>query len=156
MNYILNIGDLVTGKTKDVTYSCLGLGTCLGVFLQDRSLGISGGAHIMLPDNESTVFSYFKYGSVSAALDEMMQQFKVLGSNLNTLRAKVAGGASIYTDSLSTGERNVASVTLYLKNHGIYIAAMDVGGTYNRAARFDCGTGTLHVNVPQTNEYRTY
>jgi chemotaxis protein CheD len=156
MNYILNIGDLVTGKTKDVTYSCLGLGTCVGVFLQDRSRGISGGAHIMLPDDESNVFSYFKYGSVSAALGEMLQQFKVLGSNLNTLRAKVTGGACMYTDSLSTGQRNVAAVTLYLKSNGIYIAAMDVGGTYNRAARFECSTGTLHVSIPQTNEHRTY
>ena len=156
MNYILNIGDLLTSKTSNITYSCLGLGTCVGVFLQDRSLGISGGAHIMLPDDESQVFSYFKYGSVSAALEEMLQQFRGLGSNLTTLRAKVTGGASIYTDSLSTGRRNVASVKTYLRDRRIYIAAMDVGGNYNRAARFDCNTGTMYVSIPETNEFRTY
>lgn len=156
MNHILNIGDLITGKASNVTYSCLGLGTCVGVFLQDRALGISGGAHIILPDDESHVFSFFKYAGVSAALGEMLQQFRMLGSNLTALRAKVTGGASIYTDSLSTGQRNVESVKSYLTSHRIYIAAMDVGGHYNRAARFDCSTGTLHVSIPETHEFRTY
>jgi chemotaxis protein CheD len=110
----------------------------------------------MLPDDESHEFSYFKYGSVSAALEEMLQQFKVLGSSLTTLRAKVTGGASIYTDSWLTGQRNVASVKSYLNNRRIYLAAIDVGGNFNRVARFDGITGTLHVSIPQTNEYRTY
>lgn len=67
-------------------YSCFGLGSCIGLFVQDRLRGLSGGAHILLPESEK-VPDGFKFYNVIAALDEILNHFKSQGSNLSALRA---------------------------------------------------------------------
>jgi chemotaxis protein CheD len=156
MKQIVNIGELRTSKWIRTSFRCLGLGSCLGVFLQDRLTGISGAAHIFLPNDEFSKDANFKYGNASQALQEMLLQFGMLGSNLKSLRAKIAGGASLFPSSLSTGQQNIDSVIEFLINQKIYIAAKDVGGMHSRTADFDCFTGTLYVRISQIDECRIY
>src|SRR4051812_37190267 len=107
--YHLNIGDVVT-SSRNVSYACLGLGSCIGLFIQDRITGISGGAHIFLPENEEGPFEISKFYNVSSALEEILNQFKLKGSDLTALRAKVVGGANVLGGDSPTGDRNAKSV----------------------------------------------
>lgn len=143
INYTLNIGDVITSPRK-ATYSCFGLGSCVGLFIQDRIKGLTGGAHIFLPENVGEPDS-FKFYSVNAALDELLNQFKHQGSDLTALRAKVTGGANIMGINLNTGERNAESVINNLTSRKIYIAALDVGGKNSRTVKFESATGILTV-----------
>lgn len=153
--YKLNIGDLRVSKEEAVTFTCLGLGSCIGLFLQDRSTGLSGGAHILLPA-DCTNSMDGKYYAVKQAVDEMIRQFKEAGSTTLNLRAKIAGGANVVSTGSNTGQRNTETVVHELVQNKVYIAAMDVGGKTSRSARFDGKSGALTVRIPETNEYRIY
>jgi chemotaxis protein CheD len=155
MEYQLNIGDVVTsGSTAN--YTCFGLGSCIGLFMQDRVTGLTGGAHILLPDDETVPLGTLKFYSVQRAIDEILRRMKVKGSSLTTLRAKVTGGANVIGATSEIGGRNIESVVANLRERKIFLAAMDVGGTYCRTARFESQTGLLQVRLPQLNQYKTY
>ncbi len=154
IEYTLNIGDVITSPRK-ARYACFGLGSCIGLFIQDRLTGITGGAHILLPGNEQGPDN-FKFYNVSAAVDEILNQFKMQGSNLTALRAKVTGGANVIGVNSTTGVRNAESVINHLTAHKIYIAAVDVGGNYSRTARFESQTGVLSVCMSAIKECKNY
>jgi chemotaxis protein CheD len=155
MQYKLNIGDVVS-SSLEATYTCFGLGSCIGLFLQDRITGLAGGAHILLPEKEKGPTCKNKFYNVEGALNELLYQFREKGSNLTSLRAKVTGGASVISVNTQTGFLNAESVARSLVNRKIYIAAIDVGGYFCRTARFESETGLLTVKIPLTNEYKTY
>ena len=100
INFNLSIGDVAISSQK-ANYTCFGLGSCIGLFIQDRVQRLSAGAHIFLPESEN-------------AIDEIIIQLKHEGSTLQTLRAKVTGGANVVKVNSQTGERNAESVLRYL------------------------------------------
>jgi chemotaxis protein CheD len=155
INFNLSIGDVAISSQK-ANYTCFGLGSCIGLFIQDRVQRLSAGAHIFLPESENGPTGHAKFYSVKNAIDEILIQLKRGGSTLQTLRAKVTGGANVVRLNSQTGERNAESVLRYLTENKIYIAAVDVGGTYCRTARFESETGLLTVKTPQINEYKIY
>jgi len=151
----LNIGDVVTSSRKAI-YTCFGLGSCIGLFIQDRHAGLSGGAHIFLPGAEKMPSAGARFYSVTSALQEILRQLKLKGSTLEGLRAKVTGGANVLAVNRGTGARNTESVLAELVAHRIYVATADVGGIYSRTARFESETGLLTVRIPETNQYCIY
>lgn len=144
--YRLNIGDVKTFDSP-VTLTCYGLGSCVGLFLQDRTKGISGGAHILLPDEEGTTTTSPAWYNVTSALNKLIEEFQKKGSHLKTLRAKIAGGANVLNTSFNIGQRNVESLMNQLIRHKIYIAASDVGGSMSRTAKFFSEDGALLVKT---------
>jgi chemotaxis protein CheD len=153
--YTLNIGDVQT-SLKPATYTCFGLGSCVGIFLQDRITGISGGAHILLPGDEAGPCAK-KFYNVSMAMEELLKQFRSWGSDLMAIRAKVTGGANVLSTSpFFTGKNNSESVVEHLVSNRIFIAAKDLGGCYARTANFQSDTGKLIVRMPQLNQYKIY
>lgn len=155
IEYTLNIGDVVT-SSGNVNYTCFGLGSCIGLFIHDRLSKLSAGAHILLPEDEKGPSSYMKYYNVTSALQQILAQLKSKGSTLESLRAKVTGGANVLTVNTFTGARNVDSVVKHLTANKIYIAAIDVGGIYSRTAKFESSTGQLMVKMSQLNEYKIF
>lgn len=155
IDYKLNIGDVAISKGP-ANYTCFGLGSCVGLFIQDRITGLSGGAHIFLPDNEQAEHHTKKFYNVTMAVEEILKQFRLQGSQLDSLRAKVTGGANVVSLNYQTGKRNVDSVVSHLTAKKIFIAAMDVGGSLCRTAKFESKSGTLTVRIPVTNEYKIY
>lgn len=152
----LNIGDVMTSSRKAI-YTCLGLGSCVGLFIQDRVAGLSAGAHIFLPGSEKVSSGCAKFYSVQSAIQEIRRQFRVRGSTLEGLRAKITGGANVLNSvNLGTGARNIESVLNELAMHRIYVATADVGGVYSRTVRFESESGLMTVRILQTNQYRIY
>ena len=155
IQYKLNIGDVVISDSP-ATYTCFGLGSCIGLFIQDRLTGLSGGAHIFLPASDTLSTDKNKFYAAGEAIKNILDRFKERGSNLNSLRAKVVGGANVLGASLQTGPQNTASVIEHLVASKIFIAAKDVGGKVCRTAHFKSDTGELIVKVPATNEFKIY
>ena len=155
-HYCLNMGDVAV-NAGNATYTCYGLGTCIGLFLHDRVTGISGGAHILLPADADDPEGDHKFYDVASALNRMLEEFRRLGSSLDTLRAKIAGGANVLrSNSYNTGEKNTRQVMTMLIERKIFIAAADVGGTYSRTAVFTGNTGQLLVRVADTRQVKIY
>ena len=153
--YVLNIGEVKTFNSS-VTFTCYGLGSCVGLFMQDRAKGIAGGAHILLPSDEAGPECKDKWYNVRHAIDRILDEFKTLGSGLEGLRAKVTGGASVLGINFNTGSRNTQSVMDELIRRKIYIAALDVGGTLARTAHFISDTGVMMVKTPVCSSYKIF
>jgi chemotaxis protein CheD len=153
--HVLNIGEVKTDMTPSI-FTCFGLGSCIGLFVQDRVSGISGGAHILLPENERANANDGRCYNVNDAIDRLFSDFLKNGSSLDTVRAKFVGGANIITASGNIGERNIRSVMDHLVSSRIFIAAFDVGGHSSRTAHFHSCTGELRVRTSDTNQYKIY
>ncbi|MBT1689532.1 chemotaxis protein CheD [Dawidia soli] len=152
---ILNIGDAhaVEGAA---TFTCFGLGSCIGLFLQDRTLDLSGGAHIMLPeDTTSSHACAGKYYNVRGAIDHLLKQFARKGSSLKSIRAKITGGANVIQSMYNVGSLNAESTLHHLTRRGVYIAATDVGGFESRTVNFNTHTGGLNITNPGRPGERT-
>ncbi|MGC3943073.1 MAG: chemotaxis protein CheD [Chryseolinea sp.] len=140
--YTVNIGQVVTHQGR-AQYNCFGLGSCIGLFLHDRQLGLTGAAHILLPDAERGPDTHGWY-CADDAIAELVRRFQQHGSSLAGLSAKMVGGANTL-GTTETGAKNVQSVMHHLRKRNIFIAATDVGGTLSRTAQFETTTGTLTV-----------
>ena len=134
----------------------VGLGSCIGVCIYDWQLKIGGMAHIMLPSsNESSGGKETKYADTCIGL--MLADLYKLGAQTNRLRAKMAGGAQMFTFAgktsvLKIGERNAQAVEQELQKAGIPLVASDVGGTYGRTICFDLDSGQLFIKTINQGE----
>ncbi|MEJ7643192.1 MAG: chemotaxis protein CheD [Chryseolinea sp.] len=145
---MLNINE-VEVHGKPVVYTCYGLGSCIALFITDGRNGLSGGAHIPLPFS----LDASDFQDASSMINRLLLAFSAQGSDLNSLSAKVTGGAQIYQSSIGIGQQNVRVVLRKLIKEKIYIAATDVGGAVSRTARFNSITRVLQIS---TSEKITY
>jgi len=148
---ILKIGDVKVFATP-VVMKCYGLKTCIGLFVKDRISGVTGGAHIFMPEagaSDTVLDVPSAVESVRIMLATMQQH----GASLQTLRAKLAGGA--IADGLDVGRLNTNAVMNALVENKVFIAAMDVGGPVSRTVKFTAESEQMEVRQLETNEIIT-
>lgn len=128
----VGIADLAVGTDGSVLHSS-GFGSCVGVALVDSSTGVSGLAHVMLPESDGVGKpAKFADTAVPALVDAMVER----GARRDRIRAKVAGGSEMFqfaNEGGSIGVRNVEAIRTALENLDIPLAAEDVGGTHGRS-----------------------
>jgi chemotaxis protein CheD len=127
------------------------LGSCVGVFLYERRLKLSGLAHIVLPDSMGRQQSLGKYAD-TAIPETIRQMIELAGCNRLSLTAKVAGGANMFlhvtsTNSQPIGEQNILAVEKVLARGGIPILGRHLGGTFGRRMIVDVETGIVQIHV---------
>lgn len=147
----VGIADLKVAMIPDRLIT-IGLGSCIGIALLDKVSGIGGLAHIMLPDSSkfSKVNNDVKFADL--AIPILINKMKELGASERNLKAKIAGGASMFNFSdnkinMDIGDRNGKAVKEILKSFRIPIESEDVGGTKGRTITFDTVTGDLYVRT---------
>jgi chemotaxis protein CheD len=145
---MLNINEMDV-SAEPVVYICYGLGSCIALFLTDRTKGLSGGVHIPLPYRSDNS----EWKDATCLIDELLEAFQAGGSDLNTLRAKVAGGAQVYGNQVGIGMLNVEVVLKQLCDRKVYIAATDLGGNVSRTARYNSNSGELEISTSEQKKY---
>lgn len=147
----VGMGDLKVCKVPD-NLTTLGLGSCVGAVVYDKSTKISGMLHCMLPDSTKIANNSNKAKFADTGLEELLRQMLQLGAKKSSMIAKIAGGAQMFAfsnsnDMLRVGDRNVEAVTAKLKALGIPIIASDTGLNYGRTIEFYPETGILLVKA---------
>ncbi len=145
----VGMADYKTARGEDILIT-LGLGSCVGIVLYDRSKKIAGMAHIMLPSSKEIRNNSNKAKFADTALDEMLENIMKMGAMRTRLTAKIAGGAQMFNISskgstLNIGKRNVDAVKKKLTELRIPIISEDVLGNYGRTIEFDCSDGGLKI-----------
>lgn len=149
-NLTIGISDLKVCRIPDilVTYA---LGSCVGICLLDSSAGVGGMSHIMLPDStQATNGANTPMRFADTAVPMLINEMTKLGANRSRLKAKIAGGAVMFTpanDRFNIGERNIAAVKSALRKEGIPIIAEDTGLNYGRTVFFYPETGIMEVRA---------
>lgn len=142
----VSVADYAVESGEVLTTS--GLGSCLGIALYDSTVGIGGMVHPMLPSRGESSKPRERF--VDSGIEEVLEVMVEQGATVETVEAKVAGGATIVgiigDGDGSIGDRNVRRVREVLDDHGIPIVGEDVGGSCGRSMRFDTGTGRVLVS----------
>jgi len=130
----------------------LGLGSCVGVALYDTTTKMIGLAHIMLPSsiqarNSSNVAKF-----ADTAIKKLIEDMIHLGAKKQTIIAKLAGGAQMFSFSSTSeimriGARNVAASKECLKQFGIPVVSEDTGGNYGRTIELYSDSGILLIKT---------
>ncbi len=135
------------GDTLLVT---VGLGSCVAIALHDGEAHVGGLAHVLLPSTGMSQDRSNRAKFPSSAVPLLCERMQALGARAGRIRAKIVGGASMFTSLLSAtglqiGERNVIATRVALEQAGIPIVAQDVGGDYGRSVYFTVHDGRLVV-----------
>jgi chemotaxis protein CheD len=145
----VGMADLNVCRAPDAI-TTLGLGSCVGVALYDKSTKIAGLVHVMLPDSTIVRQNQNKAKFADTGIDLLIQELGKMGVRQSSLTAKIAGGAQMFSfssnnDMLRVGERNVEAVKKKLKQLGIRILAEDTGDSYGRTVEFYPATGEFVI-----------
>lgn len=142
LNVVCSPGRLIT----------VGLGSCVGIALYDQYSKIGGLAHIMLPDSVqfNNVTNPLKFADL--AIPDLLEKLKKLGVNPRSLKAKIAGGASMFSFSdksmiMDIGSRNSTAVKIALEKLNIPVVAEDIGGNRGRTMILDTQNGIVQIKT---------
>ena len=130
----------------------IGLGSCIGIALYDKTLKVAGLAHIMLPDSTQfkNVTQPLKFADL--AIPILIEKMLEKGCKKRGLVAKIAGGASMFNFSDKSmvsdiGSRNAEAVKKVLAREGIPILAENTGGNKGRTMILDSENGTVLLKI---------
>jgi len=120
------------------------LGSCVAVCLHDPVLKSGGMNHYMLPYWNGNGLASPKFGNV--AIDKLIDVMLQRGSKKSNLTAKVFGGGRITQSSANPyniSQRNIAIAEALLKEHGIPVLNVSVGGYQGRKIQFNPVSGEV-------------
>ena len=132
----VGVSDLaVTPGGETLTTS--GLGSCVAVALVDRSTGVRGLLHAMLPNGAETGTGMERPGKyVDTGIETLIAELGGAGASPDRLEARVAGGAEMLDLTDAVGPRNVARAEQCLDAAGIPVVERAVGDGVGRTVRF--------------------
>ena len=125
------------------------LGSCVAACIRDKTNGIGGMNHFMLPENAQEQggwgASSTRYGTY--AMEMLINQLLKLGAKRPNLEAKLFGGGAVIKNMSATnvGERNAKFGLDYLKTEGIPVVAKDLLDIYPRKVYYFPDTGRVLV-----------
>lgn len=145
---LVGIAHMVVTKAPE-RICCMGLGSCIAVFLYDPSTKVGGVVHVLLPRAPKEAKVPTKYADT--AIKRLLQEMLVKGAKREQLRAKLVGGAQMFPNlSIKVsdiGKENCEECKKALRLLGIRLAGEDTLGTRGRSATFDLETGTVSITT---------
>ncbi|QBQ96327.1 chemoreceptor glutamine deamidase CheD [Paraburkholderia pallida] len=135
------------------------LGSCVAACIQDRTAGIGGMNHFMLPDDGAdanntlpAASDAMRYGAY--AMEVLINELIKAGGRRERFEAKVFGGAAVLAGmtTMNIGDRNAAFVRRYLATESIRIVAEDLQGSHPRKVAFLPRTGQVMVKKLRLQE----
>lgn len=147
----VGMADLNICRVPD-TIVTLGLGSCVGIVLYDKSTKIAGMLHAMLPDSTKIKDNSNRSKFVDTGLEDLIALLEKQGVRKANLVSKLAGGAQMFKFSADSeisgiGDRNVEAAKAKLQEYGIRIIAEDTRLNYGRTIEFDPATGMLEIRA---------
>ncbi|HXV91438.1 MAG TPA: chemotaxis protein CheD [Gemmatimonadales bacterium] len=128
----------------------LGLGSCVAIMLHDPGVPAGAMAHVLLPSRSLARDHSNPAKFPETAVPLLVERLRALGATPGRLVAKLAGGASMFSQllqpgTIQMGERNVVASRAALRAAGIPVVREAVGGTVGRTVRFDVASGAVDV-----------
>ena len=142
---MVRMGELAVSSVPGDVLVSLGLGSCIGLALIDRKMGIAGLAHVVLPQSQGQEESNARKFA-DHAVPELVSELEAAGARRVRLEAVLVGGASMFavsSSNLEVGQRNEAAVRDLLNSLRIPVRAAATGGDRGRTIRVDVSTGTV-------------
>ena len=128
----------------------LGLGSCVAIMLHDAEHGAGAMAHILLPSRSLAHDATNPAKFPETAVPLLVERLQALGAEPRRLVAKLAGGASMFSQlmtpgTIQMGERNIVAARNALRAASIPIVREAVGGERGRSVRFCVKDGRVEI-----------
>lgn len=148
--FAVRIGEARVGRADSVLFT-IGLGSCVAIVLYDDTRRIGGIAHAMLPSPDSARRGTPAARFASTAVPELVDLMREAGASPTALRARLAGGASMFESVLPDngrrlGMRNVEAARTALAAAGIPVDGEDIGGEHGRSVYLHVDDGRVVVS----------
>jgi chemotaxis protein CheD len=146
---IVKVADWAAERGDGVLVT-LGLGSCVAIMLHDPLTRAGAMAHVLLPSKSLAHDATNPAKFPETAVPLLVERLKALGADPRRLVAKLAGGASMFTQlmtpgTIQMGERNVVASRNALRIAAIPIVREAVGGERGRTVRFHVTDGRVEV-----------
>jgi chemotaxis protein CheD len=146
---IVKVADWAAERGDGVLVT-LGLGSCVAIMLHDPQTNAGAMAHVLLPSISLSRDVTNKAKFPETAVPLLIERLKALGADPRRLVAKLAGGASMFSQLVSPGtiqmgERNVLASRTALRAADIPILRESVGGERGRSVRFHVTDGRVEI-----------
>jgi chemotaxis protein CheD len=132
------------------------LGSCVSACVRDRTAGIGGMNHFMLPEDADPAsrdpVAAMRYGAYAMAM--LINELFKAGAKRERLEAKVFGGGAVLTSmtKLNIGERNADFVLRYLETEQVRVVAQDLRGSLPRRVNYFPLTGRVTMRKLRRQE----
>jgi len=128
----------------------LGLGSCIGLAIVDRTAGIAGLAHVVLPESNQTAGPAGKFADL--AIPELIKRLLALGAVQRRFETALVGGARMFelSGGLDIGARNEQAVRTALTLAKVAVHAAQTGGNQGRTVRVHVGEGIVSSRTAGT------
>jgi chemotaxis protein CheD len=141
METVVRMGEASASNSPGDVLACIGLGSCIGLALVDRSRGVAALAHVMLPDSpQADPPQPHKFADL--AVPALVDLALAHGAARTRLEAALVGGAAMFQfggSGQDIGQRNAQAVTRLLDVARIPVRATETGGSKGRTIRLNVG-----------------
>jgi chemotaxis protein CheD len=129
------MGEMVVSSDPNEELVALGLGSCIGLAIVDRTAGVAGLAHIVLPESNDHAGQVGKFADT--AVPELIAQLRKAGAIERRFETAIVGGARMFEMSggLDIGSRNEEAVRGALAQARIPVKAAQTGGSIGRTLK---------------------
>jgi len=147
---LVGIAQLAVAKAPE-QLCCLGLGSCIAVFMYDGHLRMGGVVHALLPKapDKMTADSETKYANTG--IRRLQRELISRGVKKERIRVKLVGGAQMFPNidlnMKDIGADNHHAARETLKELGILVVAEDVLGRHGRSAFFNLEDGHVLIKA---------
>jgi chemotaxis protein CheD len=143
------MGELAVAAQGGAVLVSIGLGSCIGLALLDRTTGATGLAHVMLPATPTDGHGGTPGKFGDTAVPALLAALAKIGARPGRLEAVLVGGARMFSigSSMDIGARNDEAARAALAEHRIPVRAADTRGSTGRTIRVDPATGIVTVKA---------
>ena len=152
---IVKVADWAAERGDGVIVT-LGLGSCVAIMLHDPQTQAGAMAHVLLPSTSLARDVTNRAKFPDTAVPFLVERLKALGADPGRLVAKLAGGASMFSQlvtpgTIQMGERNVLAARAALRKAAIPVVRESVGGERGRSVRFHVKDGRVEIRSVGAN-----
>ncbi len=130
---------------------CTVLGSCVSACVRDRTLGIGGMNHFMLPIDLSRGERFWseatsaatRYGNI--AMQCLVDDVLKAGARRDDLEFKLVGGGKVLAALTDVGAANIEFVRAYMRSAGFEVSGEDLGDVHPRKVHFYPVSGRVRV-----------
>lgn len=142
----VGLGEIKVSADPCERLTIFGLGSCIALYLYDPAQGVTGLAHVVLPDSHGwPTDEVGRYADI--AVPALLRMVEARGALRPSLRAAIAGGAAVLGIPNRIGQMNTEAVRAELGRRGIPLVFEDVGGRSGRSVEFDAKENRLEVRI---------
>ena len=119
------------------------LGSCISACVRDRTFGIGGMNHFMLPmgggarapdPGSKWASEATRYGNF--AMEALINEILKIGGRKENLEIKLFGGGKILEQMTNIGEMNIQFAREFVETEGLKLLAEDMGDIYPRKVHY--------------------